>query len=62
MEPNRARDRAMLVAFEAGQTVEQLARDHALTLGRVRDILKCERHKRNLSPEPFYRAIREAGA
>ena len=62
MEPNTARNHAILVAFEAGRTVAQLADDYALSPVRIRDILKDQRHRRNLSPEPFYRAMRETSS
>jgi Mor family transcriptional regulator len=52
------RDFEILVAFEAGRTIEQLMVDYALTDIRVRAIIIAERHRRAVSPEPFYRALR----
>ena len=57
---NFERDCAIFVAFEAGRTLEQLVEDYALKVDRVRDIIVAERHKRNVSPEPFYRSLRLA--
>jgi Mor family transcriptional regulator len=54
------RDYAILVAFEAGRAVEQLAADYALTDVRIRTIIIAERHRRAVSPEPFYRILRRA--
>ena len=53
------RDREILAAFEAGRSVEDLSEIHGLTCERITKILTAERHKRSLSPEPFYRAIRQ---
>ena len=60
--PNRKSDRdyGILVAFEAGQPIEQLAADYALTDVRVRSIIIAERHRRAVSQEPFYRTLRRA--
>jgi Mor family transcriptional regulator len=54
------RDCEILVAFEAGRAIEQLTVDYALTDLRVRAIIIAERHRRAISPEPFYRALRRA--
>jgi Mor family transcriptional regulator len=56
---NAERNRQMLAAFEAGRSVEGLAADYGLTLTTVRSILTGERHKRRVSPEPYYRSFRE---
>jgi Mor family transcriptional regulator len=53
------RNRDILASFEAGATVEQLAREHGLTTGRVRAVLNDERHRQAISPKPFYRKIRQ---
>ncbi len=55
MALKRARDREMLDQFEAGQTISQLADEHRITISRVFDVLRSERHRRNVSPEPYYR-------
>lgn len=57
---NFERDHAILVAFEAGRTLEQLSGDYELKADRVRAIIAAERHRRTVSPEPFYRSIRQA--
>lgn len=54
------RDYRILVAFEAGRTLEQLAEDYALKAERVHTIIIEERHRRTVSPEPFYRSLRRA--
>jgi Mor family transcriptional regulator len=54
------RNRVIFDAFEAGRTTEQIAEDHALTWNRVRAILTDEKHRRTVSPEPFYRALRSS--
>jgi len=48
----------MFAAFEAGRSLAQLSEDHALTHVRVRAVLTDEKHRRIISPEPFYRALR----
>jgi hypothetical protein len=54
------RNRDMFTAFEAGQSLEQLGDAHCLTPTRVRAVLTAEKHKRTVSPEPFYRILRAA--
>ena len=59
--PNKAeRNREMLAAYEAGRTIQQLAQDYGLSETSIGSILTGERHKRALSPDPYYRAFREA--
>jgi len=58
MAPKSDRNRRMFAAFEAGRSLEQLGGDHALTCQRVRAVLTDEKHKRVVSLEPFYRALR----
>ena len=60
MAPNSDRNRRMFAAFEAGQSLEQLGEYHGLTPVRVRAILMDEKHRRIVSPEPFYRSLRAA--
>jgi hypothetical protein len=52
------RDRAILIAFETGRTLKQLAEDYELKVDRVNTIMIAERHRRVISPEPFYRSLR----
>lgn len=54
------RNRQIYTAFAAGRTPEELGRDYGLTGLRIRTILVEEGHKRLVSPEPFYREIRDA--
>jgi hypothetical protein len=58
MSPKSDRNRCMFAAFEAGQSLEQLGDMHCLTQARVRAVLTDEKHKRTVSPEPFYRTLR----
>jgi Mor family transcriptional regulator len=58
MAPKSDRNRLIFAAFEAGRSLEQLGEDHALSHARVRAVLTDEKHKRVISPEPFYRALR----
>jgi hypothetical protein len=48
----------MFAAFEAGRSLTQLGEDHGLTQPRVRAVLTDEKHRRVISTEPFYRALR----
>lgn len=59
MKNKTARDREIFVAFEARRSLEQLCEIYGLTCDRVRAIVTAEQHKRTVSPEPFYRAIRQ---
>ena len=54
------RNRKMLAAYEAGRTVQQLAREYGLSETSIGSILTGERHRRAVSPDPYYRALREA--
>jgi Mor family transcriptional regulator len=58
MTPNLDRNRRIFAAFEAGRSTEQLSKEYALTDARIRAILTDERHKRSVSPHPFYRGLR----
>ncbi len=44
----------MLVAFEAGRTLEQLAEDYAVTAERVHAIVTAERHRRTYTPDALW--------
>ena len=57
MAPKSDRNRQIFAAFEAGRSLAQLGEDHALTHIRVRAVLTDEKHRRMISPEPFYRAL-----
>jgi Mor family transcriptional regulator len=54
------RNRNIFAAFEEGQSLEQLGEAYCLTGARVRAVLTAEKHKRKVSPEPFYRILRSA--
>jgi len=54
------RNRAIFAAFEAGRSAESLGEQYGVTVERVRVILTDERNRRDLSPESFYRILREA--
>ena len=54
------RNRVMFAAFQSGRTIEQIGEDYRLTWNRVRAILTDEKHRRTVSPEPFYRALRNS--
>ncbi len=56
------RNRAMLVAYEAGRSTELLRDEHGLSCSYISAILTGERHKRQVSPHPFYRSFRQAQA
>ena len=62
MAPNLDRNRRIFAAFEAGRSIEHLGEEYALTDARVRAILTDERHKRSVSPHPFYRSLRGLSA
>jgi len=62
MAPKSDRNRQIFAAFEAGQSLEQLGEYHCLSPSRVRAILMDEKHRRTVSPEPFYRTLRAAVA
>lgn len=52
------RNREILAAREAGQSIELLAEQYCLTVARVTAVLVDERNRRMLSPEAFYREFR----
>lgn len=55
---NGERDRAIFAAYEAGAAIETLANRYSMTVERVRAVLTCQRHKREVSPEPVYQQMR----
>lgn len=63
MQPRKTmdRNREIFSRFGAGTTVESLAEQYGLTVQRIRALLIDEKHRHNLSPEYFYRALRSAG-
>jgi Mor family transcriptional regulator len=60
MERHGERDRAIMAAFEAGKSIEELSEVHRLTRTRIVTILTTERHKRTVCPDPYYRSIRQS--
>lgn len=52
------RNREIMVAFEAGQSIEELAATFTLTENRVRALLSDEKHRRVVSIDPYYCAFR----
>ena len=60
MPKTEERNRKMLAAFEAGRTVQELSQDYGLSVASVSPILTGERHRREISPQPFYREFRDA--
>jgi Mor family transcriptional regulator len=52
------RNRMMFAAFTEGRSMEQLGQEHALSFERVRAVLTDEKHRRIVSLDPFYRALR----
>jgi hypothetical protein len=58
MSPKSDRNRVIFAAFAAGRSMAQLGEDHALTCERVRTVLTDEKHRRIVSLDPFYRALR----
>jgi hypothetical protein len=47
----------MLAAREAGEAIEEIARRHGLTAGRVTEIIRFEKLRREVCPPPVYRAL-----
>jgi Mor family transcriptional regulator len=58
MPRNSDRNRRIYAAFAQGRTMEQLGEEFALSCQRVRALLTDEQHRRTVSVEPFYRALR----
>jgi hypothetical protein len=55
-----ARNRALIVAYEAGEPVERLAQKYGVNRKRVRAIIADEQNRRRVSREPFYSNFRMA--
>ena len=58
MKKTDVRNRKMMAAFDDGRTIAQLAHDYRLSEDRVRTVLAAEKHRRLVSPHPFYRELR----
>lgn len=54
------RNRRIFAAFAEGKDLEQLGEDHGVSPARICTILRDEQHRRNISPAPYYRALRAA--
>jgi Mor family transcriptional regulator len=52
------RNRQMLCGFEAGMSVEDLVQKYGLAKSTVSAIITTERHRRAVSPNPVYKALR----
>lgn len=57
MPGNAERNREMLAAYEAGRSIKLLSQDYGLSVTSIGSILTGERHSREVSPEPYYRAL-----
>jgi len=55
-----ARNRALIAAYEAGETIERLAQKYGVSGKRVRAIIADEQNRRRVSKEPFYCNFRAA--
>ena len=54
------RNREMFQAWRAGRKPEQLAQDHGLRPMTVMAILKQEKHRMEVSKDPYYWSLRQA--
>ena len=52
------RNCAILFAYEAGSSLAQLAKTYGLTVVTVREIIRQEAHRRDLSQEALYCQLR----
>jgi predicted transcriptional regulator len=59
-QTNRARNRDILAAIEAGETWEAVTQRYGLTASTVRSIVTSERHKQAVSADEFYRELRRS--
>jgi Mor family transcriptional regulator len=53
------RNRAILSAFETGNSLTQISKSYGLTVVTVREIIRQESHRRALSLEAYYRQLRK---
>ena len=60
MHKTAERNHKMLEEFKAGRTIQELSEDYGLSIASISPILTGERHRRELSPHPFYRDLRDA--
>ena len=54
------RNREMFQAWRAGRKPAQLALDHGLRIMTVMAILKQERHRMEVSKDPYYWSLRQS--
>jgi hypothetical protein len=59
MRRNGARDREILINYEAGASMPELAKKYNLEIGSISAILVAERLRREVCPEPAYSALRQ---
>lgn len=60
MKRNFQRDCEIFAAFDAGEGLENIAGTYGMTAKRVQAIVIAERHRRAISPEPFYQSLRRS--
>jgi hypothetical protein len=61
MRRRGVRDKAILDAFETGVSVSNLALQYALKINTIVALLRAERLRREVCPDPGYKALRRAG-
>jgi hypothetical protein len=59
---NAKRNVSILMAFESGASCKALAARYKLSAKHITAILHAERHRFAVSPDPFYRELRQRGA
>lgn len=55
------RNQSIILASLNGATTKELARHFNLAQKSITEIIRNERHRLALSPDPAYRALRKAG-
>jgi Mor family transcriptional regulator len=59
---NVRRNVSILMAFESGASYKALAARYKLSIKHIVAILHAERHRFAVSPDPFYRELRQRNA
>jgi Mor family transcriptional regulator len=53
-----ARNREIFLEFLNGASKDSFAVQYGLTMKRIEEVLRAERHKASVSPDPRYRQLR----
>lgn len=58
LQKTAVRNREIFIAFQQGESIENLAKRYELVGGTIREIIRIEKHKIAVSADAFYEGLR----